>query len=488
MRARILTAALTAAATLLAGAGGATAASSAEGGRSLAWLSTGDSFSAGEGIIGAGTKYDGTDADLCAQSDLAYGPRALNLLTTQRNYTTETEEFTACTGFLTGDFYNLHEFEDKTTPRFGSLWDWTLNAQKAKGKGAAFDVITFSLGGNDVGFPELLADCTDAEVLVGPTPENWLETILDYGCPIPEVLLEDRIDEYLKGIPFDKTKPRFGPPGTTQWSLEDFYLDIAKKLRPDGIMVVAGYPRLIAESAQWPAWRGHHCGNVKAADADTLGAAAVYFDTKLRETVEAAGKKLDQLDGGRKIQYLSRLELFDERKATDEPPASGAPPRGRSLCTPTLSEWIVGFTLTGRDGSLRYQRSFHPNEAGHQRTAEALAEMVDEHFRTQSGATSTAPPIRDLAPRYEVGAPFDDMCDIAFPFPTTYTATSTVLTMFCQKSVYEYPLIQVTYDDPNLKIGQSTGFVRVRGTITDLARNTFGVKKLFIKATSIDVP
>ena len=58
----------------------------------VSWLSTGDSYSSGEGVFG----NDGA----CAQTRAAYGPSAVDMLRGQYGWTIGPEGFTACTGHL----------------------------------------------------------------------------------------------------------------------------------------------------------------------------------------------------------------------------------------------------------------------------------------------------------------------------------------------------------------------------------------------------
>ena len=435
---------------------------------SFSWLSTGDSFASGEGVSGSGV-----GADYCAQSLKAYGPRALALLQTQRSFPAATSAFSACTGHLTGDFYNEHQVAEGVGSGKGSLWEWT---EDQVGAGQTFDVVTFSFGGNDVEFAALIKDCIDFEV----PPDSWQQFLTGPdGCRPTEAELIARVDALVAGDPSDPLAMEYGP-ANEPLTMAEFYALIAQThLKPGGVLVVVGYPRLIAPAEDWPAWRGSICQRVWDYDADMLGTVTQHLDTRLREAV-VSGR--EQLTDNRRIEYVSRLEMFD----ADE---------GHSLCTPTAAEWLNGISV-GSSAGIRPEHSFHPNERGHQRTAEVVAELVDttidisgpETEASPTAPTAAPPPIVDPEPDFEVGAEFDADCVNAWPTAPTYTTSSIILTMSCPSVPGQFLFVKVTYPDPDLPITPSTGMVRVHGQIVDVARSAYGFTSLIVEADQIDIP
>jgi hypothetical protein len=137
------------------------------------YLSLGDSFSSGEGL---GAYIAGTDKsglNQCHRSLASYpvlldGDAALGSAT-----------FGACSGALARNFYES-QYPDQA-PQLDFLGP-------APGTGAVnhdTKTVTLTIGGNDVGFPDVLAACIAAHVTFGtltiPFPAK------DYGCP-------DRVD------------------------------------------------------------------------------------------------------------------------------------------------------------------------------------------------------------------------------------------------------------------------------------------------------
>lgn len=450
----------------------------------ITWLSTGDSYSSGEGI-----DLTGTGTDYCAQSTKAYGPRARKILQQQRGWKMGTSAFSACSGLLTGDFYNEHDRGR------GSLWDWS---QQQTSQGQRFDVVTFSFGGNDIGFPTTLQDCLLGRAL----PSTWLQAgkaSQQMACKVTAQTVDDDINAMITGRPPAKDAHGYGPDNKAL-TMEAFYRRVAEKqVAPGGILVVVGYPRLFAPSATWPAWRGGFCGLFGESDADLLGDAAWTLDKALRSAVDTARPGLT---GGRRIEYLSRLALFD-----------AAP--SHALCGGQLS-WLNGLSTGFWDTSARKEHAYHPNVLGHLATAEQVAGLVDAAFPgTQSPApkpakgpqttqppqeppaplapqttqSSSAPPIRaEGASHFEIGDPFSDQCYVAWPTAPTRTQTTIQMTMHCAHQPAQFLFTAVVYADPKLHVTPSTGNMLVTGHIVDYATSEYGYKELVVQADQVQLP
>lgn len=431
----------------------------------VSWLSTGDSYSSGEGITGAGA-YGGTD--YCAQSKRAYGPRAAELLRTQRSWRIGSTAFSACTGLLFGDWYNA------STPDRGSLLDWT-NAQTRTRR---FDVATFSFGGNDIGFAPLLFACLGIPEGI-PTSWEKIDRVINRQCRNSEAELTARVDALMAGTPAVPKANLFGE-GGTKLSVPDFYAKFANThLDDDGVLVVVGYPDLFAPSGSWGNWRGGRCNMFSAADADMLARVNDYLGLRLQEAISQAESKLQ---GNRVIRYVSRDNLY-----------AGAP--NHSLCG-EATEWMNGITLGFWDGSGRPMHSFHPNDLGHAATAEAVATLVEAELGEPDAAPVTQQPqqpvqkapIEDPAADFDVGDPFADRCQVAWPTAPTYTTTSIIMTMRCMKQPQQYLFVQVSYPDPNLPVNPSTGYMQVRGQIVDASRSAYGFRQLIVQADEVKLP
>ena len=426
----------------------------------ISWLSTGDSYSSGEGIAGTGV-----GPNVCAQSRNAYGPLAAATLRFTRKWIITPESFTACTGARVNDFYN-------TGATIGqSLWSWAQK-QGAPADGR-FDVITMSFGGNDIQFAETIKDCIGV-------PQNWgdLKHFVDPRCRTSETQLDQRIDDLV-----GKKQFSLGPPGsnTKPGSIVDFYRELIRDhLTQRGVLVVIGYPRLFAPSDTWGDWRGDRCNMVSRDDADMLGNVAEHLDQTLRDAVTSGDPS------GEHIAYISQLDIFN---------ANG----GHSLCS-TRTEWLNGVTLGLRDGSGRVEHSFHPNELGHRATAESVARLLDRRLgqpepyppaprpgAVKHRAPPTQPPIT-TASRYDIGDSFSSYCVVAWPTAPVRSTDQIDMRMSCQGVPQQFLFVDVAYGDPNLHVTPSTGQMLVKGKIVDVSRSELGFTTLDVVATKIVLP
>ena len=331
----------------------------------VSWVSTGDSYSSGEGVSG--------NRGPCVQSDLAYGPLAARSAR-DAGWNITAEAFTACTGHLVEDLFNQRPGTENK-----DLWAWGLE----QGAPDRVDLLTFSFGGNDIGFADLLIDCL-------PLPDSFTNAVtgivrndsLDLtGCDTPEPEVEARIAALLdpprRGCEGGRQADRRqGGPGydcdlliddrgsqdpgdDLRGTLVDFYVHLADEHLTDrGHIVVAGYPNMFAPVGEWPGWVKLQCQGIGRGDTERLGRLAADLDAALAQAVRQAN---DQL-GRERIQYLPRSLVF--RDGSHE------------LCG-TGEDWLNGVSIRRGDGTPRIETSFHPNAAGHDATAEALIRLLE---------------------------------------------------------------------------------------------------------------
>ncbi len=349
--------------TCMAVVGFGAPAAAARPSRTLSWHNAGDSYSSGEGVSG--------NQGACAQSQDAYGPKAVSLLEGEK-WKIAPVAFTACTGHLAEDFRNRRPGSDKA-----SLLDWAKQQGLKDGRA---DVLTLSFGGNDIGFAEIITDCL-------PT-SDWVVGGVIGGCDDSAEDLQARVDALLsptkrctggrlkdsplsvantgrRDATFDwgcdlllDDRGTATPADDRRGSMIDFYRMLMREnLTSRGHLYVVGYPAVFAPIGEWHSWNAFGCAGVRWGDAAKLTAVAAYFDAKLREAVATA-------DAGRgRATYLSRYDLF--RSGRHELCGSG-------------EDWINGLSKNRGPGVqwARYQTSFHPNGAGHSATAEKLIDDV----------------------------------------------------------------------------------------------------------------
>lgn len=105
--------------------------------RPIRWAALGDSYSAGEGL---------NDSEPpCHRSDRAWAPRARQTLEEEDGWTVEQFDFVACTGAQAGPDTSSGETEHFRT-----------QLERLSGP---YDLVTFSIGGNDAGFSPIITSC-----------------------------------------------------------------------------------------------------------------------------------------------------------------------------------------------------------------------------------------------------------------------------------------------------------------------------------------
>ena len=355
----------------------------------ITWQSAGDSFSSGTGTPGA--------AGDCRHSTGAYGPVAARIVR-DSGWKISSETFTACHGHLVEDFFN-----GRQGPRNGSLWDWG----REQGGPERVDVLTMSFGGNDIGFADVMRDCTLA-------PDSWREATPGLlnplaavgwsGCDVSKDELKARIDALLDPPRRDCTGTRVEQTdsydcdldiGSRRGSIIDFYYDIAQdRLTERGHLYVIGYPQLFAPIDEGRWYQKAHCAGVGRGDTEKLASVALHLDYKLQEAVDRANEVL-----GDRIKYLNLRRLY--RAGQHE------------LCG-SNSDWLNGVVVE-RDGvSADFEESFHPNADGHRHTADLLARRVlqDLNNRPPPPTTTTVATLVTAVPA---------SATVPLPPPTTTT-------------------------------------------------------------------
>lgn len=260
----------------------------------ISWLAIGDSFSSGEGAD--------TEQEKCAETKNAYALVAYKELSRRGpNWTASPPEFHACSGAKAqGDA------------------DADIPAQLRKVKGKKFDLITFTIIGNDFGFADIATAC----FLLASTP----------ACQLQEINLHPRaiavapiLDDLLRRLK-------------------------AGYLKPGGQIVVLGYPWVFEDPAKWISLIKTSCAGFNAAD---VGAFRRLAST-LNGVIEAAAR-------GNGARYIDVQAGFE----------------GHNLCAEDPGEeWINDWTEVALRRSGRIESLLHPNEKGHQWEGQELARLL----------------------------------------------------------------------------------------------------------------
>jgi lysophospholipase L1-like esterase len=255
------------------------------------WIAAGDSYSSGEGAPGS--------VGRCGRTDEAAAPLARVLVAD--DVALESFEHAACTGAVIDDVLDqLRNARGPDEPRF--------------------NLVTLTIGGNDIGFSKVLVDCIGGDDLFD------LATPGGTGCDLSE-------DELL------------GRTVALTDRLVELYEQIIDELSPGGALVVLGYPNLTVDPSRW---QRRLCQGIGSEDAALLRRVATALDEHVAEAVA----RVDAV-------YVPLIDTFD----------------GHELCA-SRDEWINGLTLGIGNRTLRLTSAFHPNAAGQEAAAEVLAGVL----------------------------------------------------------------------------------------------------------------
>ena len=282
----------------------------------IKWLSAGDSFASGVGT-------DPHGAGSCKRSQLAAGPAAADAL--RRQGWLIDDLTVACQGAVVADLFNRHS--DSAAPL--SQWE---QYTRARGTTARADIVTLSIGGNDLGYGPVVLACL---------PFAAITELFSGGCP-SESELRTRIDGFVQ-------------------RLVDVYTSIAvQRLSERGRLYVIGYPSLVAPSSEWRLL--HPCRAIfKASTANMLSRVASYLNSEIKDAVRRANSALS----------LERIHYVDTYSALRA---------GQHEVCGTGADYIHGVTHIGLDPRTGWHRSFHPNNDGHAKFASLAASEILRTF------------------------------------------------------------------------------------------------------------
>lgn len=275
------------------------------------YVAMGDSYSSGEGAwdYEEGTDFDDRD-DLwpfnddeedhnrCHRSANAYS----QILGGDNDFAGG-ETFVACSGAIMTDIDDPNHKETDEEPQIDSLGD-------------DVSLVTMSMGGNDLGFADVVKDC----IINGERGVGFMDTCQEKHA--------DRITALLP---------------TLQDQLVARYLQI-KKAAPNARVIIVGYPQLFIDNPS------DNYGNLLfKEDQVWMNQQAAALNAMLRAAAKEAG-----------VEFVDPTEAFREHGiGSDEP-------------------WVNDLDFGGPGMMVADPSSFHPNAAGHAALA-ALVQQQMEH-------------------------------------------------------------------------------------------------------------
>lgn len=276
------------------------------------YVALGDSFASGEG---AGDYHDGTNYDnrddwdpgnwgddshnRCRRSASAYAEQTYAAFDFGGDLTT-----VYCSGATTEDLHNPNDTNDDEPAQLEALDEDT-------------SLVTMSIGGNDLGFADVLTDC----VLNGGSGVLWTD-----GC---QAKWDGELDRRLVDLRADLVK---------------LYAQM-KEQAPNARIVIMGYPRLFNDPPS------EELNNMLfAQDQVWMNGKADQLNAMLRDAAREAG-----------VEFIDPTQAF----------------LGHGVGAPDGEQWINDLDWGGPGLSVTDPGSFHPNAQGHA----AMAELLQEQLR-----------------------------------------------------------------------------------------------------------
>lgn len=340
----------------------------------ITWWALGDSYSSGEGISGT-ERPSGGKPECARASGHNTGAKAWAVLAreTLAEPRISSWAFTPCTGAISSDV------------------EGQMNEAAAASAHASADIVTLSMGGNDILFGDVVRSCIDLEV-------SW--SSISPGCNVGEATLRRRIEMLVGATPAEEGQ-------YTGITLPTLYDDIAARVRSGGAVVVLGYPQIIEEVSRWDGWRRNviaNCEGVQSYDVGMLRSVAGYLNEQIAFAVQAADRRWSP----KGIRFYWRDIASGVYETGDDPAQRHA------LCTE--DPWLNGTSVGVTSGDWRYQRSFHPMQVGHRATGTWLSNWM----RTDIGLDQMARPQELTSPSW------DQLKNAAIPEMCTHPPTTLV--------------------------------------------------------------
>ncbi len=288
----------------------------------ISWLAAGDSYSAGEGLPHPSGK--------CDQALPSSGSKTWAQVAWEHIHTAgqvfAAPDLVACTGAVTS---NLFESVDKA-----GVTEW------APSRGT-YDLVTFTFGGNDIGFADIIKQCIGVSLTSLPTDGalHW--------CPADSTIrarITNLADTY-----------------------RTFLKNVADRIvNPGGNVVVMGYPEFVELPDFWHRWEKAVglCWGLAPVDASELRGLAGDLNATIGQAVADENAlapnrvhlKFVDVNGGGGGIALDDANLFE--------PSSGARHNLCSAGTPWLNGLNASDAFHGINPGGWTNGSFHPNQAG----------------------------------------------------------------------------------------------------------------------------
>ena len=294
-------------------------------GESLKWIALGDSYSAGVGSNANPAR------NLCQRQQDAYPIKAMEILelkgwefwSDRIPGSFRSEWHHACIGAVTDDYYNEQDVPDLT-----GGW-WNPKPQRSH-LDKDTQIVTLSMGGNDLGFANVVVDCI------------W------FTCNSFDPTAKDRFEHFSS---FQEL----------EIDLAGFYLDIAGRIDNDGHIFVMGYPELFSDPSVWRD-NEYSCEGFTASDARRANQGLQRLNDTVSRAIQTANRRLEDLDSGVRVRFVDVRDDFSDK----------------GLCSEGVESYIRGVSPQTTSPYGPATDSFHPSSIGYGVMARELASCMED--------------------------------------------------------------------------------------------------------------
>jgi hypothetical protein len=323
----VIVAALVAAAGAL---GTSTAgASSPSAPKAITWLAAGDSYASGQGLTHTtepcadGTGKNGLSTTWAVAAAATLRSQGVALAKSS-------PDLVACTGDISDQFFHTDggkNGEPQWKPSMGR-----------------YDLVTFSFGGDDINFSNIVAHCEE------------------FGCPS---------DQSVRTLIATMAKYGVSIHGTHTQPYHSFLQSVATKaVEPGGNIVVMGYPELVEDVGLWSAGRTT-CAGMSAGEVQRLRGWAGDLNATIGSAVATVNALPAAQRNGVHLTFVNPVSGGGAISGSDPnlfEPSSGT---RHELCSTPGPSWLNG------ESDLHLEsRSFHPNQGGETAMGALAAEVV----------------------------------------------------------------------------------------------------------------
>lgn len=303
--------------------------------RPIDWFAPGDSYTSGHGTPHA------DDDTTCRRSTDSWVYKARDQLGPTFKVVGDEPKLAACTG--------------ATTDGFKDQWDSKRH-----------DLLSFSFGGDDIGFGEVLRACVIGDAGQTASPLFWLHDSVA-SCPA-DTAVRSRIDKF-----------------------EEQYRTFLHHIVRDattfgGHVVVVGYPAIFADLPKWSGMASltNVCNGVTDTDANLVRGWAGKLNSMIGKAVEDINAERINEVGVTFVNVNDKVphDTPNLKDSLFEPPDASDV---HTLCGNGES-WMNGFSF-----GTKYTRAFHPNVLGHEAEGKLVANTITSLDWTHLGAPGPQP-------------------------------------------------------------------------------------------------